>query len=102
MIGRMWRGRTTRANSKAYEDVFENIVLPEVNAVEGFRGAYLLRRDIDEDTEFVVLTLFNSMKAVQGFAGSNYENAVVSAEAKAVLKSFDERATHYELVSRPQ
>ena len=102
MIARMWRGWATRENSKAYEDVFQQIVLPEVNAVEGFKGAYLLRRDTNEETEFVVLTLFNSMKAVHGFAGENYELAVVSPEAKVVLKSFEERATHFEIVLRPK
>jgi heme-degrading monooxygenase HmoA len=101
MIGRMWRGSTTRENSKSYEDVFQRIVLPEVIAIDGFKGAYLLRRDVNEETEFIVLTLFNSMKAVQRFAREDYELAVVSPEAKAVLKKFDEHATHFDIVIRP-
>jgi heme-degrading monooxygenase HmoA len=102
MFARMWRGWTTRGNSKAYEDVFRKVVLPEVNAVDGFKGAYLLRRDLNQETEFIVLTLFKSMKAVQEFAGEDYELAVVSPEAKAVLKNFEERATHFEVVIRPK
>ena len=101
MFARMWRGWTTRENSKAYEDVFRQVVLPEVDAVDGFDGAYLLRRELNEETEFIVLTLFNSMEAVQRFAGKDYELAVVSPEAKAVLKNFEERTTHFEIVIRP-
>jgi heme-degrading monooxygenase HmoA len=102
MFARMWRGWTTRENSKAYEDVFREVVLTEVNAVDGFKGAYLLRRDINEETEFIVLTLFKSMKAVQEFAGEDYELAVVSSEAKAVLMNFEECATHFEVVIGPK
>ena len=53
MIGRIWRGWTTRENGKAYEEVFRTNVLPEINAVEGCRGAYLLRKDINDEVEFV-------------------------------------------------
>jgi heme-degrading monooxygenase HmoA len=101
MIGRMWRGWTTRENGKAYERVFSTKVLPELNSVEGFEGAYLFRRDVNNGIEFVVLTLFKSIKAVRGFAGEDYELAVISSEAKEVLKNFEEHATHYEIVSRP-
>jgi heme-degrading monooxygenase HmoA len=101
MIGRLWRGWTTPENAKAYERVFKTVVLPEVNAVEGSKGAYLLRTDVNDEVEFVVLTVFESMKAVQGFAGENYELAVISPEAKEVLKHFEEHATHYEIVFRP-
>jgi hypothetical protein len=41
----------------------------ESNRVEGYRGAYLLRREIPEGAEFVTLTLFDSMDAVRRFAG---------------------------------
>ena len=101
MIGRIWHGWTTRENAKAYEEVFETKVLPEVNNVEGCRGAYLLRREVKGEIEFVVFTLFESIKAVQGFAGENYELAVISPEAKEVLKHFEERAAHYEVIFRP-
>ena len=101
MIGRIWHGWTTRENAKAYEEVFEAKVLPEVNKVEGCRGAYLLRREMKDEVEFVVFTLFDSIKAVQGFAGENYKLAVISPEAKEVLKRFEERAAHYEIVVRP-
>lgn len=102
MIGRIWRGWASRENAKAYEEVFRTRVLPEVSGVEGCKGAYLLRTDVNEEVEFVVLTLFESIKAVQGFAGENYELAVVSPAAKEVLKRFEKRATHYEIIFRPK
>jgi hypothetical protein len=45
-----------------------------------------------------VLTAWESMEAVRGFAGDDPERAVVEPEARAVLSDFDESVRHYELV----
>jgi heme-degrading monooxygenase HmoA len=64
--------------------------------VPGFRGARLLRRRIGSETEFVSLTFFDDLDAVRGFAGSDYERAVVAGEARQVLIRFDGQVCHYE------
>ena len=61
-----------------------------------FRGARLLRRRIGSETEFVSLTFFDDLDAVRGFAGSDYERAVVAGEARQVLIRFDKQVCHYE------
>ena len=48
--------------------------------------------------EFVALTIFESLSAVRDFAGEDYETAVISTDAKQVLKRFEERAAHYEII----
>ena len=73
-------------------------VFPALRAIDGHRGAYLLRRMVDGAIEFVVLTLWDSMATARRFAGAEPEKAVVDAEARAILTSFDERVTHYEIV----
>jgi heme-degrading monooxygenase HmoA len=98
MIGRMWRGWTKPENADAYEQVFRTVVLPELNEVDGCKEAYLFRREVNDEVEFAVLTIFESLVAVQSFAGEHYESAVMSPEAKQALKHFEEHATHYELV----
>jgi heme-degrading monooxygenase HmoA len=97
MIARMWRGWTKPENAAGYERVFNTIVLPHLDGVEGYKEAFLFRRDVNDEVEFVVLTLFESIKAVKRFAGEDYESAVISDEAKAVLKHFEKRVAHYEI-----
>src|ERR1044072_7763041 len=97
MIARTWRGWTKPEDGAAYETVFRTIVLPHLDGVEGYKQAFLFRRDVNDEVEFVVLTLFNSIDAVKRFAGEDYESAVISDEAKRVLKRFEERVTHYEI-----
>lgn len=96
MILRMWHARATVENSGKYvEHVF-----PALSAIEGHRGAYLLRRAVDGAVEFVVLTLWESMEAVREFAGVKPEKAVVEPEARAALTAFDESVTHFQVVHR--
>ena len=98
MIARVWRGWTEHGNADGYEQVFSKVVLPELEAVAGLSDAYLFRRQLADEVEFVALTIFESLSAVRDFAGEDYETAVISNEAKQVLKRFEERAAHYEIV----
>ena len=43
---------------------------------------------------------FDSLDAVQAFAGQDYEVAVVPPAARALLLRFDARSAHYEVRQR--
>ncbi len=98
MILRMWRGSATVEKSGEYVEHVTKKVFPALGAIDGHRGAYLLRRVVDGTVEFVVVTLWESMDAVRRFAGVQAEKAVVEPEARAVLTAFDESVTHFEVV----
>jgi heme-degrading monooxygenase HmoA len=101
MLGRLWSGRTTRANAEPYLDHLRTDTLPALETLDGFRGAFVLRRAVDGDSvEFLVLTLWESERAVEAFAGPDVERAVIPDAARRVLASWDERAAHYEVAQR--
>ena len=92
MIARLWHGWTTPANADAYETLSRTKILPGIHRVAGYEGAYVLRKDPSppaSEVEFVVITLFSSLGAVRGFAGPEYESAVISPEAHKLLARFD-------------
>lgn len=101
MIARSWRGETRKETAAAYVRHLEENVLPELRAIEGHRGAYVLKRPKGEGLELVVLTLWDSLEAVKAFAGPSPERAVVPPEARALLSRFDERVEHFEVVLSP-
>src|SRR5262245_36623443 len=101
MIGKMWRGSTSRENADAYERVLRTNVVPELADIAGSRGAFVMRRDVDDGVEFVTLTLFDSLDAVREFAGPDFERAVIIPEAEALLSSYDSTAAHYEIAIQP-
>jgi heme-degrading monooxygenase HmoA len=94
----MWKARSTPEKEGAYIEHATNKVFPALQAIEGHRGAYLLRRTMNGVIELVVLTLWQSMEAVRRFAGANPDQAVVEPEARAVLTAFDETVAHFEVV----
>jgi uncharacterized protein YciI/heme-degrading monooxygenase HmoA len=95
---RLWKGCSTVERASEYVHHATKKVFPALHAIDGHRGAYLLRRMVDGAIEFVVLTLWDSMAAVRRFAGAELDKAVVEPEARATLTSFDDRVTHYEIV----
>jgi heme-degrading monooxygenase HmoA len=102
VIARWWRGRAaTPKDADAYEALLRGTILPWVSGHDGYRGVYLLRREVEGGFEFGTLTLWDSLDSVRAFAGEDHEVAVVPDEARALLSRFDERAAHYEVVESP-
>ncbi len=97
-ILRLWKGRATAAKAGDYVRHASQTVFPEVQSLPGHRGAYLLRRSVGNSVEFTVLTLWDSMDAVRGFAGPDPDRAVVEPAARAALSDFEDTVTHYEVV----
>jgi heme-degrading monooxygenase HmoA len=58
----------------------------------------LLCRGVKDGVELVVLTLWDSIEAIQKFAGTEPNKAVVEPEARAVMTKFDKYVTHFEVV----
>jgi heme-degrading monooxygenase HmoA len=99
MISRVWHGWTTPTNADAYETLLKSEIFVSIQKrqIAGYRGIHLLRRNLDDEVEFVTVMWFDSMEAVRAFAGEDYESAVVTPKARALLSHFDERSQHYEV-----
>jgi heme-degrading monooxygenase HmoA len=74
MISRVWHGWTNRDNADAYEKLLRTEIFTNIakQSILGFRGIHLLRRDVDDDVEFVTIMWFDTLDAVQAFAGEEY------------------------------
>jgi heme-degrading monooxygenase HmoA len=98
MIARMWRGIAVPEKAKNYIEHLQRTVLPELYQIDGFRGAYVLRRELNKGVEFTVQTLWESMDAIRKFAGENVEAAVVAPAAQPLFREFDSTVTHHQIV----
>lgn len=100
MICRMWRGWTPAGKADAYESYLKNELFPRVKqelGKQGYRGFHLLRHDRGDEVEFVTMVWFESLEAVKGFAGANYETPVISEKAQKLLSHYADHCVHYEL-----
>jgi heme-degrading monooxygenase HmoA len=97
MIARIWRGAVRREDSDAYAEYIGGTGLAEYLATPGNRGAWMLRRDVGERTEFVMFTLWDSTDAIRAFAGDDIEKAVYYPEDDRYLVERGETVEHYEV-----
>jgi heme-degrading monooxygenase HmoA len=98
MIARLWSARTTPALAPSYLDHFRRQVQPELRKVAGFTGATVLTRPVPTGVEILVTTFWQSLQAIDAFAGPDREAAVVAPEAASLLTAHDRRVRHYDLV----
>lgn len=98
MISRHWRGVVKREEADRYVAHLKSDTFPKLSSLSGFVSATILRREIANGIEFQVVTVWNSLSAIEAFAGVDAELAVVPPVAQAMMVEFDRRATHYEIV----
>src|SRR5204863_6991025 len=81
MDARVWKARAEAARVQAYVRHFTEQVVPVLAAVRGYQGLQVLcNREVDPQ-EVVVVTWWNSLEALHGFAGSDIGRAVIDPEA---------------------
>jgi heme-degrading monooxygenase HmoA len=99
MIERVWSGRTTHDGAVAYAEHFRRVVVPELAAIAGYRGARLLEREQDGGIEVVVVTRWQSIDSIRAFAGEELDRAVVHEEAAALFSDYDHTVRHFDVVA---
>jgi heme-degrading monooxygenase HmoA len=100
MIARIWRGVVRREDAEEYARYIADTGFAEYGKTVGNRGAWMLRRDEGERTEFLTFTLWDSVEAVKAFAGEDHEAAVLYPEDERYLIEQDPKVKHYEVVDQ--
>jgi heme-degrading monooxygenase HmoA len=95
VIARTWKGAVRRQDGDAYARYMESTGVAGYAATPGNRGVWMLRRDLEERSEFLMFTLWTSVDAVKAFAGEDYETAVFYPEDERFLVEREDTATHY-------
>jgi heme-degrading monooxygenase HmoA len=98
MIARHWRGVTRAAEADNYVRHLEDNIFPQFTRMAGFVSATILRRQVPAGIEFCVVTIWQSMEAIQQFSGETSDVAVVPQVVQAMMVAFDKTVAHYEVV----
>ena len=102
MIKRIWHGYTTPERADEYEALLRSEVMSGIEGknIPGLRRFEVLRRALADEVEFITIMEFETIDDVKTFAGADYEACYVPDAARAVLKRFDTRSQHYELLEK--
>lgn len=101
-IARLWAARAGNAESRRYLEHFSNEVLPALRRVKGYLGSTVYTQPQQGEVEILVTTIWESLQAIEGFAGADREQAVVTAEAAALLRTYDRRVRHFEIACQDE
>jgi heme-degrading monooxygenase HmoA len=97
MIARIWSGAVRTPDADTYADYIRDTGFAEYGRTTGNRGAWLLRRDEEGTTEFITLSLWDTVDAIRAFAGDDIEAAVLYPEDRRYLIDGESRITHYDV-----
>jgi heme-degrading monooxygenase HmoA len=100
MIARIWRGVVRLEDADEYADYIRETGFAAYAATAGNRGAWMLRRDTGERTEFVTFSLWDSYDSIRAFAGADIETAVYYPGDDRYLVERDLKVAHYEVVDQ--
>ena len=98
MISRQWRGLAKRAYSETYVEHLRAETFPFIRRLAGFKGASILRRDVPDGVEFLIITQWASLDSIREFAGPDVETAVVPQKVHDMMIEYDQVVRHYEVV----
>ena len=104
MIRRIWRGYTKPEDADAYEHLLDTLMFPAIEGMRmpGYQSMELLRRQTDDEVEFVWVMNFNSTKNLSPLRAEADDPVSVPYAAQKLLIRWDERASFYETrQSRP-
>jgi len=97
MIVRQFRAWAEGDRAADYVQHFATHVQTRLSRVEGYRKALVLTREQGRETEIVVMTLFDRLENVKGFAGEQYEVANVDPVAQKLLSRYDKTVSHFQV-----
>ncbi len=98
MISRQWCGLAKSAHADAYVEHLRKETFPQLSKIPGFIDASILRRNLEKGVEFLIVTRWHSIKAIQRFAGRDVDVAVVPQKVREIMIEYDRKVRHYEVV----
>ncbi len=98
MIARIWHGRTNIPQADSYVDFLKQTGIPDYLGTDGNRGVLLLRRLVEDEAHFLLISYWDSEQAIRRFAGSDIEKARYYPDDKDYLLEFEPTVSHYEVI----
>jgi heme-degrading monooxygenase HmoA len=97
VIARIWRGVVRTDDAAEYVDYVRRTGIEHYRSTPGNLGAWILHRPIDDRTEIVTFSFWESMASLRTFAGDDASRAVYYPEDDRFLIERGSTVEHYEV-----
>jgi heme-degrading monooxygenase HmoA len=104
MIARVWHGVVPADKADAYAEYLavSDLGVPAYRAIDGNRGALLLRRAEGQDVHFLLISLWESAAAIRAYTGADIERAQYFAFDLECLVDPEPGVRHYDVLVGPE
>jgi len=96
-IARIWQGRTPLARADEYRQYLFDAGVSKIAAIPGNRGVQMMMRKTAREGEFMVVSYWDTIEAIAGFAGPGYEQVRDLPRDDEFLIDKQTQARHFEL-----
>lgn len=95
VIRRNWTGVVKPERANDYIAHLQHDTFKKLSTIKGFVNATILQREVTDGVEFLVVTEWENMEAIQEFAGPSADIAVVPPIAQDMMVRYDPVVRHY-------
>lgn len=96
VVAREWRGRVAPARAdEYYRYLFDGV--KKLRSIRGSLGVQVMRRDEAGAVEFVVVSYWESRKAIEAYAGQDIEKPHHLPRDRELLLELPTRVLHYDV-----
>jgi len=99
MISRHWKGIAKPGEAGNYIHHLKKDTFPQLSTIDGFVKASILTRTVEQGTEFLIVTEWESLDAIRAFAGEQVSVAVVPPVVQTMMVEYDTEVRHYEIAA---
>jgi heme-degrading monooxygenase HmoA len=97
VIARIWIGKVDISKRDEYFEYLKQTGILDYKNTTGNCGVDVLICNKDDETEFKLISYWESMEIIKNFAGEDIEKARYYPEDKRYLKKLVMKVEHYEL-----
>ena len=96
-VARVWHGVTPKSKRSEFIHYVGVTSMEEIRKTEGNLGAWLFTRDVGDNTEFLLVSLWDSEESIKRFAGSDIKKAKYYTRDSEYLAELEPSVTHFEV-----
>lgn len=97
MIARIWHGKVNLENANEFFGYIKQTGYPGLKETEGNCGVQILRRDEEGISHFLIISFWDSMKAIRRFTGPDFTKARLYPRDSQFLHEI-EQVMHYDVL----
>ena len=97
MVARVWHGRTPADKTDEYQRYIFDVGFKKIASLPGNRGVQLMVSKTAEQGEFMVISYWDSIDAIKGYAGENYTKVHDLPRDKEFLIDQETLVRHFDL-----